>query len=111
MYGLRQVSRHERLCVYCENEVEDEFHFILKCPKYSILRRQYIKPFYFIHTFAFKLLQLLSTQNFKELINLGKFLILVSDIRFCDTRMQYYILIIVYYIKQVLPPIVICMHL
>ena len=66
---FRQVSRNERLCVYCENEVEDEFHFILKCPKYSILRRQYIKPYYFIHASAFKLLQLLSTQNVKELSN------------------------------------------
>ena len=44
---FRQVSRNERLCVYCENEVEDEFHFILKCPKYSILRRQYITPYDF----------------------------------------------------------------
>ena len=32
---------HERLCVYCqENEIEDEFHFLLECPLYTDMRQE-----------------------------------------------------------------------
>ena len=29
------LPRSERLCPSCQNEVEDEFHFIIKCPLYG----------------------------------------------------------------------------
>ena len=42
------IERRNRLCACCElNDVEDEFHFVLKCPKFHSLRIKYIKPFYF----------------------------------------------------------------
>ena len=42
--------------------------------KYVEIRRKYIKPYYCINPSAFKLTQLLSVQNIKELNNLGKYL-------------------------------------
>ena len=33
----------DRICLYCESEIEDEYHFVLKCPMYSNLRRRYIQ--------------------------------------------------------------------
>ena len=37
------VPRGERKCLYCNlNDIEDEFHFIFKCPLYNELRILYI---------------------------------------------------------------------
>ena len=64
-----------RVCTLCDhNDIEDEFHFILKCPFYSDIRKMYIKKYYCQKPSMFKLVNLLRTQNVKELCNLGKFL-------------------------------------
>jgi len=56
------------------SEIEDEFHFILKCPKYKQLRYIYIKKYYWQRPSVFKLVQLLSVHNKKEICNLSKYL-------------------------------------
>jgi hypothetical protein len=63
------------------NDIEDEYHFILECSKYVEIRRKYIKPYYCIIPSAFKLTQLLSVQNIKEFNNLGKYLYVAEKIR------------------------------
>jgi hypothetical protein len=55
------------------NVVEDEYHFILQCEKYIDVRR-YLKKYYWQMPSCFKLIQLLSVRNIKELNNLGKYL-------------------------------------
>jgi hypothetical protein len=45
------------------NDIEDEYHFILECSKYVEIGIKYIKPYYCINPSAFKLTQLLSVQN------------------------------------------------
>ena len=68
------IDRHARICNMCNNnDIEDEYHFILECSKYVEIRRKYIKPYYCINPSAFILTQLLSVQNIKELNNLGKY--------------------------------------
>ena len=67
--------RSQRICDKCSlNDIEDEFHFILVCPAYRILRVKYIKQYYYLRPSVFKLIQLLSTNNVSELCKLGKFL-------------------------------------
>ena len=69
------IDRQNRICVCCDLQViEDEYHFILKCPKYAKLRTKCIKPFYYRRPSSFKLALLLSSQNVTELCNLGKYL-------------------------------------
>jgi hypothetical protein len=69
---IYNIDRHARICNMCSNnDIEDEYHFILECSKYVEIRRKYIKPYYCINPSAFKLTQLLSVQNIKELNNLG----------------------------------------
>ena len=58
------------LCQFCKSDVEDEFHFVLKCPVYDCFRKLYYRT----HPSVFKLAQLLCTENFKDLCNLGIFL-------------------------------------
>ena len=75
-------SRFDRKCSLCNlNDVEDEYHFILVCPRYSELRSKYIKKFYYKKPSVVKLIKLLSVNNVKELCSLGKFLYLASKIR------------------------------
>ena len=66
------VLNVNRVCKFCKDDIEDEFHFILKSPTYQNFLSKYIKLY--CRT-VFKLVQLLSTKNVKELCNLGKFLI------------------------------------
>ena len=71
----KNVLRPLRVCTLCDhNDIEDEFHFILKCPFYSDIRKMYIKQYIYQKPSMFKLVNLLSTQNVKELCNLGNFL-------------------------------------
>ena len=55
-----------------QNDIEDEFHFVLVCPKYLILRQKYIKPYFFLKPSVYKLCQLLSS-NRNSLTNLCKY--------------------------------------
>ena len=68
------IERYNRKCKFCITDVEDEMHFILLCPLYLGLRSCLIKPYYWKKPSVYKLLQLLSTTNVKELCNLGKFI-------------------------------------
>ena len=70
------IERHNRICTFCNlNEIEDEYHFILKCPLYNDIRSKYIKQYYFKKACVFKLVQLFSTDNVKDLRNLGKYIL------------------------------------
>ena len=40
-YGRDRIERQERVCLFCDiNEIEDEFHFVLKCKAYNELDRK-----------------------------------------------------------------------
>ena len=74
--------RGNRKCDLCTlNEIEDEYHFLLVCPVLSNLRKKYIKNYYSRRPSVFKLLQLLSSNNTKELSNLGKYLCFAQKLR------------------------------
>ena len=69
------IERSERICTLCDaKEIEDEYHFILQCPRYSNLSNAHIKQYYHRRPNVLKLVQLLSTTSIKELSNLGKYL-------------------------------------
>ena len=76
--GINTVNR---LCQFCKSDVEDEFHFVLKCPVYDCFRKLYIKKYYRTHPSVFKLVQLLCTENFKDLCYLGIFLMKSFNLR------------------------------
>ena len=68
------TPRSERKCFFCNNDIEDEFHFVLMCPVYVDLRKKYIKKYYWERPSVFKLTQLLSVNNVSELCSLGKYI-------------------------------------
>jgi hypothetical protein len=69
------IVRNERKCtIFNLNVLENEFHFVLQCTKYNDLHKKYIKKYYLSRSSTFKLVQLLSVENRKELCNLGNFI-------------------------------------
>ena len=69
------VIREDRICHKCNlGVIEDEYHFILQCPFYTNIRRQYIKAYFYRRPSAFKLVQLLCSESTKELCNLAKYI-------------------------------------
>ena len=76
------IIRRNRNCSKCNlGDVEDEFHFIFVCSFYNDLRLKYIKKYYYKSPSVYKLVQLLSVNNVKELSNLGKYLYLATKRR------------------------------
>ena len=76
------MVRNERICTMCNKKsIEDEYHFILECDRYSDIRCKYIKKYYYRNPSTFKLIQLLSVRNVKELNNIGKYLYIADNIR------------------------------
>ena len=76
-----KIQRKDRKCKICQFDIEDEFHFIFKCSVYDELRNQFIKPYFSVNPSVFKLIQLLSTENVKDLINLGKYICRAHSLR------------------------------
>ena len=61
-----------RTCEQCDMQrVEDEYHFLLECPKYDDLRREYLPRYYVNYPNRCKYLNLISTENDTELRTLS----------------------------------------
>ena len=70
------IPRNERHCVICnkENTVETEFHFILICDAYSLLREQYIPRKFWVLPNINKFNILINTRSENVLKNLAYFI-------------------------------------
>ena len=68
------IDREERHCPYCECVVEDELHFLLVCPLYSVLRSRYIEDRYYLDPSIHNMQLLMSSKNETLLRNLACFI-------------------------------------
>ena len=55
-------------------DVEDEYHFIIKCPCFQSFRRKYIPRNYFVIPNMFKFVQLIKSEDIDIITNLAHFL-------------------------------------
>ena len=45
-----RVQYIDKKCTLCnDNDIQDEYHIVLKCAYYNEVRRKYIKPYYHRH--------------------------------------------------------------
>ena len=67
----------QRLCKTCEEEgkieIEDEYHVLLRCPKYWELRRKYIDYQYYTNVTFDKFISIMSSEDYSTLRNLSLF--------------------------------------
>ena len=72
----RNVPRNVRKCILCDmSDIEDEYHFILVCPSYNLLRQQYIPRYYHVRPSMLKLVELIKNSNIQMLNKLACFYI------------------------------------
>ena len=64
-----KIIRENRKC----SVLEDEYHFMFECKLYNDLRKKYIKPYFLRHCSMFKTIQLLESENKREIQNLAMY--------------------------------------
>ena len=68
------IARQNRKCIFCTtNDIEDEYHFVLICPRYQTSRLQHIKRYYRTNPSMLKFIQLLNSTG-KTLKNLAVYI-------------------------------------
>ena len=69
------IERNNRICINCEmNMIENEYHFLLMCPKYRELREKYIKRYYYTWPNIQKFTNLLCTSSKVIIYNTAKYI-------------------------------------
>ena len=64
----RGIERCEIKCTICNNnDIEDEYHFLLICSADHDLRKVYIKKHYYVRPNIVKYINLISTENVIEM--------------------------------------------
>ena len=68
-----KIIKDNKLCAVC-HVLEEEFHVICICPRYTDIRNSVIKPYYIMRPGMTKLSHLLNTENVKEMSDLALFI-------------------------------------
>ena len=69
------ITREDRLCKYCNmNLVENEYHFLLVCPKYANLIKEHLTNYYCRWPTVEKFKNLMSSKSRNTLINSSKYI-------------------------------------
>ena len=69
------TNRENRKCLNCNmGVIENEYHFLLICPKYYNIRQKFIKDYYYRWPTVQKFEKLISSNNPETLLNLSKYL-------------------------------------
>ena len=80
-YGRARIERNQRQCVLCNSDIEDKYHFVIKCPTYNDIRVKYIKSVYIRNPSMYKFIKLMSSEKKTELVNISKFVFEAIDLR------------------------------
>ena len=79
---FRNIDRNLRLCVHCNmNVIENEYHFVMVCPKYRQLRKDHLPKYYCSFPTKQKLISLMKSDNVSLLKRLAKFVYLANELR------------------------------
>ena len=76
-----RIPVNERKCLDCNN-VEDEFHFILECVKYTEIRNKYIKKYFWRRPNIPKFIELMTSTNATTIRNLASYVYEALRIRY-----------------------------
>ena len=68
----KSIPRVDTKFTLC-NEIEDEYHVMLICPRYTVLRKKYLKKYYIVKFNMYKFVALLNAENIKEQQRLAVF--------------------------------------
>ncbi|MES9883266.1 MAG: reverse transcriptase family protein [Sedimenticola sp.] len=79
---FRHIARENRLCRLCNmNVIENEYHFLLVCPFYTVLRRTHLPRYFCSWANTTKFTALMTTENESLLKRLSKYVYIATDAR------------------------------
>ena len=59
-----KIEYGNRLCTLCSKiDIQDEYHVLMVCPHFTILRKKYIKAYYYERSSMYKFIQLMKSDN------------------------------------------------
>ena len=62
-----KIEYGNRLCTLCSKiDIQDEYHVLMVCPHYTILRKKYIKAYYYERPSMYKFIQLMKSDNKRD---------------------------------------------
>ena len=70
------IDREYRICQLCNVETEDEYHFLLRCPAWTYLRKRYLPEIFkfYVHPSRHKFYRLMSSKDTHVIKTLALFL-------------------------------------
>ena len=76
------IPKENRICTFCNmNKIESEYHFLLVCPLYAELRRQYLPQYYSRWPSITKFKNLMQSKSERVIKRLSKYIFFAQNIR------------------------------
>ena len=76
------IPKENRLCSFCNmNKIESEYHFLLVCPLYAELRRQYLPQYYCRWPSITKFKNLMQSKSERVIKRLSKYIFFAQNKR------------------------------
>ena len=76
------IPKENRICTFCNmNKIESEYHFLLVCPLYAELRRQYLPQYYCRWPSLTKFKNLMQSKSEKVIKRLSKYIFFAQNKR------------------------------
>lgn len=76
------IARNERICKCCNmSKIENEYHFLLVCPLYAELRRNFFKPYFCHWPNMNKFDNLMMSKSKQAILNVAKFIYNALELR------------------------------
>lgn len=76
----QSIPLNERICWLCNDDIGDEFHYVLKCRYFNEERQRLIKPYFFRNPNTIKFNSLMNSSNRKVINNLCSFIEIIMKI-------------------------------
>jgi len=78
----QRIDRSQRYCTFCNSQdIEDEFHFVIKCPIYEHIRKNCINSYYIRRPSMQKFVELMTSCNRTVIKNLSTYICQAFDLR------------------------------
>ena len=68
-----RVPRERRYCVYCNDTIDNEYHFVLICNHHNTLRQRYVPTYYYARPSIHKFIELMSVEDPSVQVSLAKY--------------------------------------
>ena len=94
------IPYESRICTM-RHKLDDEFHFLLECPRYHDIRRQYLPIYFRVRHSMFKCIELLNTNNDKTVRSLAKYVFEAFRVRSLSVSWYVHVLCVMHWLSPV----------